>query len=136
MNYFNRLSVAGLLLLGFVVGCSTMPPYVGDWSGEGTFDGAEMSISLAVNDDGQFRGYLIGPTNQWHVGFYEVASSNSDRILLKANVLTDLHSRYPAEDPDLHDASIEWSKGNHCKPTLIYKFKRKDDRTESFRLTE
>jgi hypothetical protein len=136
MNRFNRRNVAGLLLFAFVAGCSTMPPYVGDWSGQGAFDGAETSISLAVNDDGKFRGYLIGPTNQWHVGFYEVVSSNADRVVLKADVLTDLHSRYPSQDPDVNDASIEWSRGTKGESTLIYQIKRTDGRSESFWLTK
>jgi hypothetical protein len=136
MKLFNRENVAGLLLLGTVAGCSTMPPFVGDWSGEGTFDGVETSVSLAVNNDGKFRGYLTGPTNQWHVGFYEVTSSNADRIVLKADVLTDLHSRYPSHDPDVHDASIEWLSRTNGEPTLVYQFERQDGRIETFSLTK
>ena len=136
MNNINRIIVAGLLLMGFVVGCSTLPPYVGDWTGEGTFDGASNSVVLAINNGGKFRGFLVGPTNQWHVGRFEVASSNAVRIVLKANVLTDLNSTYPAEDEDVADASIEWVKGTKGDSTLVYQFKRKSGRTEFFRLTK
>jgi hypothetical protein len=134
MNVVKRIMLDGLLIVGFLAGCSTMPPYVGDWSGQGTFDGAPTSVVLAIGKEGKFRGVMGGPTEQWLVGTVEAASSNANRIVLKADVLTNLHSEYPTEDPDVTDASIEWLRGTNGEATLVYRFKRSSGRIETFQL--
>jgi len=128
--------LAGPLIVGFLAGCSSVPPYVGDWSGNGIFNGVPSSVVLAIGSEGKFRGFMVGPTEQWLVGTFEVASSNANRIVLKADVLTNLHSQYPTEDPDVSDASIEWLRGSNGKASLVYQFKRSSGKIETFDLSE
>src|SRR5690348_4348222 len=120
MNGFKVKIFAIPLILVLLTGCSTMPAYVGDWSGEGFFDGSPTSVHLAIGNEGKFRGFLVGSTDQWQAGSYEVASSNANRMVLKANVLSNLHSRYPTEDPDVRDATIEWARGRNGESILVY----------------
>jgi hypothetical protein len=136
MNFFKKSPFLVPLTVGLLAGCSTVPPYLGDWSGQGTFDGSPTSLVLAIGNEGRFRGFMVGPTDQWLVGRIEVASSNANRIVLKADVLTNLHSKYPTQDPDVSEASIEWSKGTDWRSDLVYKFKRQGGTIETFDLNK
>jgi hypothetical protein len=135
MRMAKRIMLAGPLTVGLLAGCSTMPPYVGDWGGQGSFNGAATSVVLAIGNEGKFRGFMVGPTEQWLVGTFEVASSNANRIVLKADVLTNLHSKYPTEDPDVSDASMVWLRGSNGESILVYRFKRQSGKIETFDLS-